>query len=87
MRSLILAALLCATPLAAQTTPAPAPGPVTVIHAGRLIARADRPAEGPSTITVRGGRIERVERGLRPPPPGARLVEFTGVQAQLFHLG
>jgi imidazolonepropionase-like amidohydrolase len=77
MRSLILAALLCATPLAAQTTPAS--GSVTVIHAGRLLARADRPAEGPSTITVHGGRIERVERGLRPPPPGARLIDLSAM--------
>ena len=77
MRPIIFAALCSAAPVAAQT--APPADPVTVIHAGRLLARADRPAEGPSTITVRAGRIERVERGLAPPPAGARLIDLSGM--------
>lgn len=77
MRHILLAALLASAPLAAQSTTAPSP--VTVIHAGRLIARADRGAEGPSTITVRNGRIERVERGLQPPPAGAKLIDLSAM--------
>ncbi|PAX09536.1 metal-dependent hydrolase family protein [Sphingomonas lenta] len=72
MRSFLLAATLLAAPVAAQEH-------VTVIHAGRLIARADRGAEGPATITVRNGRIERVERGIQPPPAGARLIDLSGM--------
>ncbi|KQT32808.1 amidohydrolase [Sphingomonas sp. Leaf412] len=69
MRAILLA-LLTATPAAAQDA-------VTVIHAGRLIARADRPAQGPSTVVVRNGRIERVSTGLQPPPPGAKLIDLS----------
>lgn len=75
MRFTLLAALAVATPLAAQVAPAD----VTVIHAGRLLARADRPPEGPSTITVRNGRVERVEQGLRPAPAGARLIDLSAM--------
>jgi imidazolonepropionase-like amidohydrolase len=82
MRSLILAALLltaAAAPALAQP-PAPRPalsGPVTIIHAGRLLDRPGRPARGPSTIVVQGGRIVAVEDGLRPPPAGAGLVDLS----------
>lgn len=77
MRHVLIAAALAGASAAAQTAPTPAR--VTVIHAGRLIARADRPAEGPSTVTIRNGRIERVERGLRPPPAGAKLIDLSAM--------
>ena len=78
MRMIPAAALLATTvPLAAQT-PTSAGAPLTVIHAGKLIARADRAASGPSTIFVRGGRIERVESGLQPAPAGAELIDLSG---------
>ena len=75
MRSMILASLL-ATPVAAQTAQ---PNDVTVVHAGRLLARADRAAEGPSTLTIRNGKVERVERGHTTPPPGATLVDLSAM--------
>ncbi len=74
MRMILAAALLAtAVPLAAQQA-----APLTVIHAGKLIARADRAASGPSTIFVRDGRIERVESGLQPAPAGAELIDLSG---------
>ncbi|MES2753656.1 MAG: amidohydrolase family protein [Pseudomonadota bacterium] len=63
--------LLTAAPLAAQAAP------LTIIHAGRLIARADRAANGPSTIWVRAGKVERVEAGLQPAPAGATLIDLS----------
>ncbi|UVO49452.1 amidohydrolase family protein [Sphingomonas sp. SUN019] len=72
MRAIFLALLLAETPLAAQTAE-----PLTVIHAGRLIARADQPARGPSTITIRGNKVERIDAGLQPPPAGAKLIDLS----------
>ena len=70
---------LAAAASAQPPAPPPAPsGPVTVIHAGRLLDRPGRPPRGPSTITVQGGRIVAVEDGLRPPPAGAALVDLSG---------
>jgi imidazolonepropionase-like amidohydrolase len=62
---------------AAQPPAPPAPsGPVTIVHAGRLLDRPGRPPRGPSTIIVQGGRIVSVRDGLQPPPPGATLVDL-----------
>lgn len=74
MRLTLAAALLvCTAPLAAQS------GQLTVIHAGTLIARADRGASGPATIFVRGGKVERVEHGLQPAPAGAELIDLSAM--------
>jgi imidazolonepropionase-like amidohydrolase len=80
MRLPILAALLLAAAAATAQPPAPGPapsGPVTVIHAGRLLDRPGRPPRGPSTIIVQGGRIVSVRDGLQPPPAGAALVDLS----------
>src|SRR5688572_26796458 len=70
--------LLASASVAQPPAPPPAPsGPVTVVHAGRLLDRPGRPPRGPSTITVQGGRIVAVEDGLRAPPPGAALVDLS----------
>ncbi len=73
------AILLLATAAAAQPpAPPPAPsGPVTVIHAGRLLDRPGRPPRGPSTVTVQGGRIVSVQDGHQPPPAGAAFVNLS----------
>ncbi|HYG48253.1 MAG TPA: amidohydrolase family protein [Allosphingosinicella sp.] len=82
MRPHVLAALLlaaAATASAQPPAPRPAPsGPVTIVHAGRLLDRPGRPARGPSTIIVQGGRIVAVRDGLEPPPAGAALVDLSG---------
>lgn len=71
----IAAALLAATPLAAQTTPA-RPEPVTVIHAGALLAEPGKPPRGPSTIIIRGGKIAEIRDGFSAPEAGATLVDL-----------
>ncbi|HYW17030.1 MAG TPA: amidohydrolase family protein [Allosphingosinicella sp.] len=74
-----VALLLVAAAASAQPpAPRPAPsGPVTIVHAGRLLDRPGRPPRGPSTIVVQGGRIVSVRDGLAPPPPGASLVDLS----------
>ncbi|MDT7934685.1 MAG: amidohydrolase family protein [Sphingomonadaceae bacterium] len=73
MRTFLAAALLATAPAAiAQERVAP----VTVIHAGHLLAVPGRPALGPSTIVIRGNRIESVSEGFRDGPAGARLIEL-----------
>jgi imidazolonepropionase-like amidohydrolase len=80
LRKIYTVPVFLAAAASAQPAPAPAPpsGPVTVIHAGRLLDRPGRPPRGPSTITVQSGRIVAVEDGLRPPPAGAALVDLSG---------
>jgi imidazolonepropionase-like amidohydrolase len=81
MRLPTAAALLLASAAATAQPPAPRPaptGPVTIVHAGRLLDRPGRPARGPSTITVQGGRIVSVQDGLQPPPAGAAFVDLSG---------
>jgi imidazolonepropionase-like amidohydrolase len=81
MRRTILPTLLLATAAAASAQPPeprPVPsGPVTIVHAGRLLDRPGRPPRGPSTIVVQGGRIVSVRDGLQPPPVGAALVDLS----------
>ena len=66
--------------LAAATAAAQAPtDSVVVIHAGRLLDRADRPARGASTVIVRNGRVEAVRDGFAAPegyPAGATIVDL-----------
>jgi imidazolonepropionase-like amidohydrolase len=75
-RLALLAALLSGGALAQPATP-PAAGPVTVVHAGRLLDRPGRPPRGPSTIVIQGGRITEVRDGHQPAPAGARLVDLS----------
>jgi imidazolonepropionase-like amidohydrolase len=80
MRLTILAALLATASAASAQPPAPPPaptGPITVIHAGRLLDRPGRPPRGRSTVTVQGDRIVSVEDGHRPPPAGATLIDLS----------
>ena len=72
----LLAAAASALAQPPATRPA-ATGPVTIVHAGRLLDRPGRPPRGPSTITVQGGRIVSVADGLQPPPAGAALVDLS----------
>ncbi|AHE54991.1 amidohydrolase family protein [Sphingomonas sanxanigenens] len=71
----IAAALLAATPLAAQTAPAK-PEPVTIIHAGALLAEPGKPPRGASTIVIRGGKIAEIRDGYATPEAGAKLVDL-----------
>jgi imidazolonepropionase-like amidohydrolase len=84
LRFIALLSLLAAAPAAAESDgAAQSPGlrdggPITVVHAGRLIADASKPAAGPSTITITDGRITAVAAGLNPAPAGARLIDLSG---------
>lgn len=72
--------LFAAFSLAALTTGAfaqHAPDPVTVIHAGQLLAVPGTPPRGRSTVIVRGGRITEVRDGFID-VPGARVVDLSG---------
>jgi imidazolonepropionase-like amidohydrolase len=66
-------ALALAAPAAAQA-PA-APQPVTVIHAGTLLAVPGRPPQREASVIVRGQRIEEVRSGYVE-LPGARVVDL-----------
>lgn len=69
-----------AVPALAQQAPAPAAArsqPVTVIHAGRLLAVPGEPARGQSTLVVRDGRIAEVRDGFAPAEGGATLVDLS----------
>ncbi|HEY5721993.1 MAG TPA: amidohydrolase family protein [Allosphingosinicella sp.] len=78
MRRLALFACLLAASATAAVAQAPPPGgPVTIIHAGRLLDKPGRPPRGPSTIVISGGRIAEVRDGLMPLPPGARLIDLS----------
>lgn len=59
-------------------TTAHASAETVLIHAGRVIADADRPARGPSTITVTDGRITGIADGLTPATPGTRIIDLSG---------
>jgi imidazolonepropionase-like amidohydrolase len=80
MRAVLLTLVLLAGTAAAAAQPAaPAaePGPVTIIHAGRLLDRPGQRPRGPSTIIVSGGRIVEVRDGHSAPPAGARLIDLS----------
>ncbi len=69
------AALAFAVPAAAQTTAAPAAEPVTVIHAGTLIAEPGKAPLRNASVIVRGRRIAEVRPGFAD-VPGAQVVDL-----------
>lgn len=70
----VTAALLAATPLAAQTA---APVSKTkFIHAGALLAKPGEAPRGASTIVVRDGKIAEVREGHAAPEAGAELIDL-----------
>jgi imidazolonepropionase-like amidohydrolase len=73
--SMLLACAAALLPVAAAAqTPS---GPVTVIHAGRLLDRPGRAPRGASTLTVRGGKITEVRDGHVAAPAGATLIDLS----------
>jgi imidazolonepropionase-like amidohydrolase len=73
--SMLLAAAAALQPVAAA---APTPvGPVTVIHAGRLLDRPGRLPRGPSTLIVQGGKIAEVRDGHVAGPAGATVIDLS----------
>ena len=75
LRTLLAASALAITTAAAAQTTAPAAEPVTVIHAGTLIAV---PGETPlrnATVVVRGQRIAEVREGFAD-IPGAKIIDL-----------
>ncbi len=77
LAGLLIAQSATAQQPAARPSAPGAAGPVTIIHAGRLLAEPGRQPLGPSTITVSSGRITAITPGHQPPPPGARLVDLS----------
>ena len=71
MRTTLIAALLLASPAAAETIAKD----VIAIRAGRVITDAAKPALGPSTIIVTDGRITAINPASAPIPPGARVID------------
>jgi imidazolonepropionase-like amidohydrolase len=73
--SMLLACAAALLPVAAAAqTPS---GPVTVIHAGRLLDRPGRAPRGASTLIVRGGKITEVRDGHVAAPAGATLIDLS----------
>ena len=72
--SLAAVALALAAPALAQD-PAPPAEPVTVIHAGTLIAVPGQPPRREASVVVRGRRIAEVRSGYVD-MPGARIVDL-----------
>lgn len=73
-------ALLAGTAWAQTATPpAPAEGPVTLVHAGRLLDRPGQAPRGPSTVVVRDGRIVEVRDGFVEASafPGATVIDLS----------
>ena len=77
MKTLVIALALATTaPAFAQPAAVtPAAEPVTVIHAGTLIAEPGKPARRNATIIVRGRTIAEVRDGFVD-VPGARVVDW-----------
>ena len=71
MRTTLIAALLLASPAAAETVAKD----VIAIRAGRVITDAAKPALGPSTIIVTDGRITAINPASAPIPSGARAID------------
>ena len=71
MRTTLIAALLLASPAAAETIAKD----VIAIRAGRVITDAAKPALGPSTIIVTDGRITAINPASAPIPSGARAID------------
>ena len=73
--ALIAASLLALGGAANAQAPAPAAEPLTVIHAGTLIAEPGRAPMTNASVIVRGRRIEEVRQGFAS-VPGARVVDL-----------
>ena len=71
MRTTLIAALLLASPAAAETIAKD----VIAIRAGHVITDAAKPALGPSTIIVTDGRITAINPASAPIPAGARAID------------
>ncbi|MCD9032897.1 amidohydrolase family protein [Luteimonas sp. Y-2-2-4F] len=82
MRHRLLAAVAAAA-IPAAVAASQAPGgqePVTVLHAGAVLASPGEPPLGPQTIVVRGDRIEALHPGFRPATefgPDTRKVDLS----------
>ena len=72
-KRLFVCALLCTSPLAAQS----APDVVTVIHAGTLVIEPGTPPRRNASIIVRGKTIAEVRDGFAD-VPGARVIDLRG---------
>jgi imidazolonepropionase-like amidohydrolase len=53
----------------------PAPQPLTLVHAGRLLDQPGQAPRGPSTLVIRNGRIEAVREG-HVTEPGATVIDL-----------
>lgn len=78
--AVVATALLAAGPaggIRAEAQTASAPGPVTLVHAGRLLDRPGQAPRGPSTVVIRDGRIVEVRDGFVAPSafPGATVID------------
>ena len=73
----VAAVLALATPVMAQSATPAADGPVTLIHAGRLLDRPGQAPRGPSTVIVRDGLIAEVRDGFAEASafPGATVID------------
>jgi imidazolonepropionase-like amidohydrolase len=72
---LAILALSTAAPAFAQSASPPPVQPLTVIHAGALLAEPGKPARRNASIVVRGKTIESVQDGFIS-LPGARVVDL-----------
>ena len=66
-----MAALLAASPLAAQTPPAR-----TLVHAGTLIDGTGGPPRQRVTLVIEGERVARIEDGFRTAGPGEKVLDM-----------
>ncbi|MDP3802674.1 amidohydrolase family protein [Brevundimonas sp.] len=73
----IAAVLALAAPAMAQTAASAPTGPVTLIHAGRLLDRPGQAPRGPSTVVVRDGLIVEIRDGFVDAAafPGATVID------------
>ena len=73
----VAAVLALATPVMAQSAAPAADGPVTLIHAGRLLDRPGQAPRGPSTVIVRDGLIVEIRDGFADASafPGATVID------------
>ena len=73
----VAAVMALATPVMAQSAAPAADGPVTLIHAGRLLDRPGQAPRGPSTVIVRDGLIAEVRDGFAEASafPGATVID------------
>ena len=80
LRRALLACVVCAMPAAfAADAPSPAPEPITVVKAGRLIDVAAGRVRNDQVIVIQGGKIIAVGgAGTTAIPAGAAVVDLSG---------